>query len=151
MSWYVRWGILTTLLLPVMARGDDTKAQGIEGTWKVVSLDSDGEAAPPTVIEKWRWVIRDGKIQSGEPAQDDQRSSYKLDERTEPKAMDMTLLGGKRKGKTFKCIYKTDGETLTICIPEGKRASEDESRPTEFDGGEGKSLIMLKRVKEKGE
>lgn len=152
MRWYVRWGILTTLLLPVMARGDDAnKGKGIDGTWKFVSLESDGESAPAAVIEKWRWVIQDGKMHMGDPNQDDQKASCKLDESKEPKAMDMTVLGGKKKGKTFKCIYKLDGETLTVCIPEGRQASEDETRPTEFAGGKGKSLITLKRVKEKGD
>jgi uncharacterized protein (TIGR03067 family) len=150
MGWYARWGILATLLLPVMVRGDDDKKDnGLEGTWKFVSLESDGEMAPPTVIEKWRWVIRDGEIHMGDAAQGEQKSSYKLDETKKPKTIDMTALDGDQKGKTLKCIYQLDGEILKICLPEGKQANEEQSRPTEFDGGKGRSLIVLERVKDK--
>lgn len=148
MGSYARWVILATLLLPTTARGDDNKeVKGLEGTWRFVSLESDGEKAPPTVIEKWRWVIRDGEIHMGDPALGDQKSSFKLDESKKPKAIDMTALDGKAKGKTLKCIYRLDGEILKICVPEGRLATNDRSRPTEFEGGKGQSLIVLERVK----
>ncbi|MEJ7640319.1 MAG: TIGR03067 domain-containing protein [Singulisphaera sp.] len=136
---------LTALAMPSLAdEAADKEARRLDGTWKFLSLESDGDKAPEEVIQKWRWVIRDKVLTiPGEG-----KSSLEVDPSKTPKALDMTSLEGKSKGKSFECIYKLDEDRLTICFPEGKQDSRDKARPKEFDGGPGKSLIVLERIED---
>src|SRR4051794_3629662 len=133
-SWSIR---LAGVILTVMAStsvADDTavrEAKGLEGTWKFVSLKSDGEEAPKEVIAKWRWVIRGNEITWGGPGQDE-KTSFKVDPSKSPKAIDITALDGKTKGKSMQGIYRLEGERLTVCLPEGRQAEEGRVRPEEF-------------------
>jgi RNA polymerase sigma-70 factor (ECF subfamily) len=138
---------LTALAVPSRAvDAVDKESNKLDGTWKFVSLKSDGEEAPKEVIREWRWVIRDGVLTiPGEG-----KSSLKVDPSKSPKALDMTSLEGKSKGKSFRCIYKLEKDRLTICFPEGKQDSQDKTRPKEFDGGRGRSLIVLERIEDDG-
>ena len=138
---------LTALALPSLAdEAADKEARRLDGTWRFLSLESDGDKAPREVIQEWRWVIRDGVLTiPGEG-----KSSLEVDPSKTPKALDMTSLEGKSKGKSFQCIYKIDAGRLTICFPEGRQDSQDKTRPKEFDGGKGRSLIVLERIEDDG-
>ena len=136
---------LTALAVPSLADDAvDNETKKLDGTWKFVSLKSDGAEAPEEVIQGWRWVIRDKVLTiPGEG-----KSSLEVDPSKTPKALDMTSLEGKSKGKSFQCIYKLEKDRLTICFPEGKQDSQDKTRPKEFDGGKGRSLIILERIED---
>ncbi len=136
---------LTALAIPSLAdEAADTEARRLDGTWKFISLESDGDKAPEEVIQGWRWVIRDGVLTIPGEGQ----SSLEVAPSKTPKALDMTSLEGKSKGKSFRCIYKLEKDRLTICFPEGKQDSQDKTRPKEFDGGKGRSLIILERIED---
>jgi RNA polymerase sigma-70 factor (ECF subfamily) len=126
---------------------DDDEAKRMEGTWKFVSLTADGEATPQDFLQKARWTIRGKEILIPGPAEDG-KASFTLDPTRSPKALDMTAMNGPFKGKTILCIYKLEGDRLTICLGGGK-ADEPGSRPRPeaFDGGAGRSLLVLERGK----
>jgi uncharacterized protein (TIGR03067 family) len=111
------------------------EAKRLDGTWKFVSLRSDGDDAPKDFVEKGRWLIRDKQITVPDRSRGASRISIKLDPSRSPKAMDLTALDGATKGKTIECIYKIEGDRLTICLPEGRRESTGQPRPKEFGGG----------------
>jgi uncharacterized protein (TIGR03067 family) len=152
MRWSARCCILAILsaLASVAIAGDadDEEMKKLEGTWKFVSLESDGEQAPGNVIATWRWVVRGNEITWRDPTEDETKTSFKVDTSKSPKSIDLTAVDGKEKGKMFKCIYLLEGERLKICVPEGRRASVNPARPEEFSGGKGMSLMVLERIKD---
>jgi uncharacterized protein (TIGR03067 family) len=124
----------------------DEEATRLEGNWKFLSLSVDGEDAPQEFIQKGRWTIRGKEIIPGSA---EGKISLKVDPAKSPKALDFTALDGPRKGKSLQCIYKLEGDRLTICVPEGKGESSDPKRPEEFRSGPGRSLLVLERSKDK--
>ena len=56
-----------------------------------------------------------------------------------PLALSVTALFGHNKGKTFKCIYKFDGEDLVMCYNLG-----GESYPTSFETFENTLLYLVR-------
>src|SRR5687767_3386897 len=108
----------------------DKEAKKLDGTWRFLSLMSDGREAPKEAIQKWRWVIRDKVLTIAGGG----KYSLEIDPSKSPKALDMTRLDGDAKGKTFRCIYKLEEGRLTICFPKGKQDTGDKARPREFDG-----------------
>jgi RNA polymerase sigma factor (sigma-70 family) len=110
------------------------------GTWAYVSVESGGRKVPEEQVKEARLVFAaDGKftaIVKGEKRE----GTYKLDPAKKPKEITTT-----KEGKTHNGIYKLDGDTLTLCMPEGDGAE----RPTEFATKEGTKvvLVVLKREK----
>lgn len=68
--------------------------------------------------------------------------AYKVDLKKKPAEISMEAPGDKG---TIKGIFKIEGDTLTLCIAQGK----DGEQPTKFESGEGsKTMLMtLKRKK----
>ena len=56
-----------------------------------------------------------------------------------PLALSVTALFGHNKGKTFRCIYKFDGEDLVMCYNLG-----GEGYPTSFETFENTLLYMVR-------
>lgn len=86
----------------------------LEGTWKLTSVELNGQPLSMEKLQDSRLVVKGAKY------------SFKLgDTRLElthvlltdqqPKGLDLTVVEGAEKGKTFHGIYKLDGSTLTIC------------------------------------
>jgi RNA polymerase sigma-70 factor (ECF subfamily) len=145
---WIAGGLLSVLAsLAIADDAADAEAKGLDGTWKFVSLTVDGKEAPEEFVQKGRWVIQSKSITFPGPVKG--KSTFEVDPSRSPKAMDMTGVDGPGQGKTIECIYKIEGERLTICLPGGKRESPGRPRPLEFSGGEGMSLVVLERVKEK--
>ena len=130
----------------------DRELKSLAGTWKFVSLRSDGDDAPAGVFEKWRMTFKgDEMIMSGgNQPNESSRSSYKIVPSASPKTIDLESLDEKSKGKKIIGIYKIVDGKLSICLGEGKReALKGRPRPTEFDGGADFTLIVLERAEEK--
>lgn len=115
-----------------------------EGVWSYESQVVDGEArpaeflAPMTITYQGdRWTLKRGdEVYSA--------GTQKVDPTKSPKAIDVTVTDGKRKGETLRGIYELDGDTLKTCFaPEGK------GRPTAFESkaGSGAYLSVQKRVR----
>ncbi len=110
----------------------------LEGVWKLVSVELNGQ---PLSMEK----LQDSRLTVQGP-----KYSFKLgDIRLEmthvmhpdkqPQAMEMTIVEGSDKGKTFHAIYKLDGNTLTIC----RHSQPDMPRPTEFGTKPDSGLLLI--------
>ncbi len=137
----------------VEARGKDvaqpndkepkTDQEKIQGAWQVISLVRDGKAEPVVGVEPW--VFKGERLMSSMP---ESRSDAKfiLDPTKTPKNLTLTfpLVFGARFD--FPCIYKLEGDTLTVCC-HGEKFVEL-GRPTKFSAkaGTGAALIVLKRV-----
>lgn len=113
-----------------------------QGKWLLVSLEAEGEKNE--IKEENKIVVKDEKVTT----QDEQSFSLKLDAKSDPKTIDLTLLTGDEKGKVLEGIYKLKDDELTVCMFGGDGGVK--KRPLEFSTktGSGCLLVVLKRVKE---
>jgi uncharacterized protein (TIGR03067 family) len=116
----------------------------IQGTWKIESYDTGGRPGGPQKEELEKmWLIfkKDSKMEmTGGPGGLSREGEYKMDPAAKPKSIDLIT-----DGRTAPGIYELDGDTLKLCIAEGK----DAKRPTELKpDGMWIAVVTLKRVKE---
>lgn len=152
---------LIVALLPLLAAaGDEAKEKAVKaeleklrGKWKQVSVEIDGkERAGPAAaevvvaIEEDRWKTLSPKELP--------EVTFAIDPTKDPRTFDRIRKGKGDGGKDVvdKCIYKLDGDTLTICsgyTPGGEKAAYGTAeRPKEFKTTGGGVIYVYKRVKE---
>ena len=125
------------------ARGDDKEdRQQLQGTWKVVSMISDGKSAAADKIKTARLTF-DGDRYSLKGGDEDFRGTFKLDASKNPKQIDTTFVGedNKEKGKA-RGIYELDGKRLRVSW-----AHDKGTRPTNFSARSGteERVMILER------
>jgi len=128
---------------PRVSQGADAKTDNekLQGTWKLVSLEADGEQGPAEIVAKMKLAFKNDTLTftPGEP--DFTNYTFKVDPTTMPPSFDMTHADGTNKGKTKKGIYSLKGDNLTICF--GKA----DQRPKELNSKSGQAMYVLVRVK----
>ncbi len=125
-----------------------TKAERLEGRWKVVALESDGRKATAAELEAMKdggWTFKDAEVSIEDPNAPG-KSSFKIDPDKSPKQIDLIGLEGPQKGKTMEGIYRLEGKRLTVCVRDVAAAGK--GRPTEFvtKADSGLGLITLESV-----
>ncbi len=153
-----RWGfLLAGVLLTAIcaiASADDAKDGAIkkgrkqlEGIWRVVSLESDGNKVMDDDAKKLKVVIgEDGSWSLTSEEKDVTQGTSTIDPTKTPKTIDFTVTAGDDKGKQSLGIYEVGENTVKFCVaPSGKE------RPTEFSSTSGSQHILLafERVKAK--
>lgn len=131
--------------------GDDEKTLAIkkdrkvyEGTWRVVSLVVNGQAAELdgkriTVVNHvdgtWSLHENDKQISKG-PSE--------IDPTPRLKAIDFSPSEGAGRGKTFLGIYEIGEQSRKLCFVESGK-----DRPTDFssESGSGRVFVVLERMK----
>jgi uncharacterized protein (TIGR03067 family) len=135
--------VLFVLLTPVQDE-DRIKfeQEKLEGTWKVIRAESDGQKVPDDALKGFKMVFK-GDTYTAHIGEDKTEGTYKLDLRKSPRRMDILPKTGSDKGKVQLAIYQLQGNMLTIC-----GAQPDKDRPTKFDTKDqpGCSLMVLRRV-----
>jgi uncharacterized protein (TIGR03067 family) len=135
--------LVLMLLLPAgHAAGDGPKEElaALQGTWKLVALESDGETrelpAPPTV-----WVIRGDKVHyGGAPL-----AVLHLDASTTPRSVDLHFVKPK---KVCEGVYSLKGDTLKLCV--NRQAEGVKERPLGFSTKEKGDWRLLVFERQKG-
>ena len=126
---------------PVPKEKDKPKKDGdaIQAVWRLETMEVNGMTLEAGA-EMMRFAFADGKLKLtllGKPKEQD--ATYKLDPTAAPKTIDID----EGKGRTSLGIYDLDGDTLRICLAEGKAPV----RPTEFKGaGKAVCVFTLRRV-----
>jgi uncharacterized protein (TIGR03067 family) len=142
----MRKQLVLVLVVGLLVAADDAKkedgkkkAKGFEGTWEVVSINSNGKDNKEAKGEK---VIFKGKNITVKGKKGDHKATFTLD--PEKKAIDLSPTDGPNKGKIHKGIYELKKGELKICF-----AGPDKDRPTKFtsEEGSGNTLVVLKRAK----
>jgi uncharacterized protein (TIGR03067 family) len=104
----------------------------LQGDWQMVSLTSRGKSAPEKDLKGKIWRFEGDKLIPLDN-KDDVATVKK------PATLDITDKGA----AVNRCIYKIEGDKLTLCVGKG------DERPTEFTAADGKgwSLVVFERVK----
>lgn len=116
-----------------------------QGAWQLVSVESNGETAPPERVRNVQVIItgQSHTVRSGERvlAHD---VHFELDPTKTPRQVTDTLNQGPGAGQEIRGIYRLDGDTLLSCV-----GQVGQPRPTEFTAGpgSGRSLRVFRRVR----
>jgi uncharacterized protein (TIGR03067 family) len=130
--------VLAAGLLVVPARAGAAK-DPLDGTdWTVVSATLNGKSIDQLKGDEYQF--KSGGLTIKNKGKET-RSKYQVDGSKKPAHIDITGLGS----KTVQGVFKTEGDTLTICVPElpgGKRPAAFQSK-----AGSKTILLVLKRKK----
>jgi uncharacterized protein (TIGR03067 family) len=136
--------LLVISLLVAAPAPKDTDQEKIQGTWKLESVESQGQI----FIEQykdWTFNIKDDKLTIKVRDKVTKEYTIKIDPDKKPKTLDLTReIGGQTV--TELGIYELDSDTWKMCNDEAGLM-----RPTEYGTKEGTQLevIVMKRVKNK--
>jgi uncharacterized protein (TIGR03067 family) len=118
--------------------------KGLQGTWQLVSAETDGKKAPAEQVKQIRVVIQGKRhtVYFGDKAVVE-GVDFRIGPTTRPKRVEDTL----KDGTKIRGIYERNGDPLRSCVaPAGKEP------PTEFTAraGTGYTLRVFRRVKPDG-
>jgi uncharacterized protein (TIGR03067 family) len=116
----------------------------LQGTWTLVSVEIDKKPLSMDELKDARLVVS-GDHYSFALGKDRLEITYKMDEGKKPKTIDLTVVEGPEKGKTYHGIYRLESDTYTIC----RSTEPNKERPTEFATrpGSGLMIVVWKRAK----
>lgn len=141
-------------LLTTIISADDAKDEAIkkdrkliEGTWRVVALEVDGNKATEEDAKKLTVVNgSDGTWNLLSEGKEVSKGTSTIDPTKKPKTLDFTITEGDGKDNLHLGIYELGEKTRRMCFaPPGKE------RPTEFTTTPGSEhiLVMFEREKPK--
>jgi uncharacterized protein (TIGR03067 family) len=122
----------------------EKEVRKFQGTWTFESSATGGKELPAGELKGLILIFEGDKhtVKKGDAVI--QVGTQKLDPSKSPKAIDVTMAEGPKKGAVMLGIYEIDGDTLKVCFdPQGKK------RPTEFKSTPGSEnfVNIHRRVK----
>jgi len=108
----------------------------IEGTWKLMSGEQNGQEEPAEDIESSRLEIV-GDQHSVTVGDLVMKGTHKLDTSQTPMTIDSTDTAGPFENMSVQGICKVEGDVFTVCF-----AGPDAQCPTEFTTKDGKATIL---------
>jgi len=140
------------IVIAAIATADDAKDEAIkkdrkqiEGTWRVVTLEVDGNKASDEDAKKITVVNGpDGTWTLFSEGKEVGKGTNSFDPTKKPKTIDFTQTEGEGKGNLYTGIYELGENTRKLCFaPPGK------DRPTEFISMPGSEHILVTFEREK--
>lgn len=139
--------LLPALAASLMAAPQDNDAkkelEKLQGTWKMVALEVEGQPVPPQkfdqatlVIKGDRYLVDTGKTKT--------EVALTLDPSKAPKYVDLTFLDGPNKDQVGKAIYSLEGDTFKIC--RGLLTEADRPRQFATAPKSGQYVVTWQRV-----
>lgn len=142
------------LLTAVVARAFADEAQDeaikkdrklIEGTWRVVALEIDGNKSMEEDARKLTVVNgSDGTWSLRSEGNEISKGTSTIDPTKKPKTIDFTVTEGEGKGNQYPGIYELGEKTRKLCF-----APPGNARPTEFSSTPGSEHILVTLEREK--
>jgi uncharacterized protein (TIGR03067 family) len=137
---------VVVLLSAISSQGGGPKDDlaKLKGDWTLVYTEANGKKRTPENFKEFsRTVTGDTYVVTIETEEGVQTvgGKIKLDPTKSPKTIDVEMTEGAAKGKSFRGIYKFEGDTQVICL-----AAPDKDRPAKFDSTEG-TVTVWKRPK----
>jgi len=108
----------------------------IQGTWKMIGGEQNGQDEPAEDIEKSTLEIVGDRhtVTVGAAVL---KGTHKLDTSQTPMTIDSTDTAGPFDGMSLKGIFKLEGDVLSICF-----GTPDGERPTQFTTKNGQAAIL---------
>jgi uncharacterized protein (TIGR03067 family) len=110
----------------------------LRGTWVCVSMERNGRPIPPDRYKDGKLVMEGETFTYYQEGQVFTKGTRRLDPSASPKAVDDTHTFGPLKGKSYKGIYKLEGDTFVTC-----NGSAGQARPTAFTTTPGSNLLLI--------
>ena len=142
--------LLTTITTIASAADSNDEAinkdrKQIEGTWRVVALEIDGNKAMDEDAKKLKVVFEaDGTWSLKSEDNEVSKGTSTIDPTKAPKAIDFTVTGGNDSGKQSVGIYEVGDDTLKFCV-----APSGLERPSGFSSVSGSQHILLTLERDK--
>ena len=108
----------------------------IEGTWKLLRGEQNGEEEPQEDLARSSLVI-DGDHHTVRIGDAVLKGTHELDTAASPMKIDANDTAGPFEGMSLKGIFQVEGDELTVCF-----AAPGEERPAEFTTKNGKATLM---------
>ncbi len=108
-----------------------------QGVWTFESVEAGGKKAPADDLKGLTLTFAGDKYTVRKGGEVIQVGTQKLDPSKSPKAIDVTVTEGLRKGAVMLGIYEIDADTLKVCFDE-----EGKKRPTEFKSAAGSQTFV---------
>lgn len=115
-----------------------------QGRWKVVAVEHGGKKAQAKDFAKWTLTVAGDKMTARDGDEVMDESTFRLDAKAKPRAIDLTLMSGPQSGKKVLGLYELEGDRLVVCFGEPGK-----DRPKEVRSPEGSEVTLLRfeRVK----
>jgi uncharacterized protein (TIGR03067 family) len=139
--------LLGVVLVPAADAPPDAaklERQKLQGSWTIVSHENNGKKAAAKTISGWNLTVAGERMTTRDGLDLLDESTFRLDVKAKPKALDLTFTAGPDKDQSVRGIYQLAGDTLTLCF-----AEPGKERPKELASKEGSGhlLFVFKRVK----
>jgi uncharacterized protein (TIGR03067 family) len=132
-------------------------AKQLQGTWQAVSRAEDGDTRDPKLaaetLKSVRWTFDEDECSSTKALTWNRKKvigqggtnvcTFEIDAAKDPKAIIFTSICGDDWSRIYPCIYKVEGDILTVCMSKGK------DLPKRFSAERGTNCIVttLKKIK----
>jgi uncharacterized protein (TIGR03067 family) len=127
---------------PAAAQEANKAPAELQGTWKIVSLEVDGEREPELDLRMPRWVIKGTQVRFG----GEKLADLAVTGTASPRSLDLTFVRPKKR--VLEAVYKVEGDTLTICV--NTLTDGVKERPDGFATKDkaGRRVLILQRQKD---
>jgi uncharacterized protein (TIGR03067 family) len=116
----------------------------IQGRWRVVSLETDGQTMSPAALEGARIIVNGDSFTSMAMGAT-YEGTVRMRAGKAPRAFDLLFTAGTEKGNRNLGIYKIDGRRWTICL-----ATRGAVRPKTFATRSGSGIALETLVRDEG-
>jgi uncharacterized protein (TIGR03067 family) len=131
-------------MLLVYQRSSTSDRARLQGTWTVATHEIEGDKSDRHGYKGSKVLFAGDRMTIEKPGKPKQDSTIRLDPAANPKAIDLTPLGEKKKGPALAGIYLLEDDTLKLCLP----TVPGRKRPTDFASTPGHwQVLVLQREK----
>lgn len=110
----------------------------LQGTWEMVALEVNGEEVPQKKLAGTTLTIRGDKYLV-KVKDTTHETTFEIDPKKNPKAIDMYFPNGTELPKLSKGVYDLDGDTFRVC----RHQMPGEDRPTQIGSWANTNLFVV--------